>query len=127
MTRKQRRLGVVAMGLVTLGIAAALVLTALEDSVVFFYSPTDLVEKNVPTDRRLRIGGLVKQGSIRKADDGVTTVFAVTDTAHTVEVSYRGVLPDLFEEGQGMIGTGRSDSSRSSSLLSLRWRRARCR
>ena len=106
MTRKQRRLGVIAMGLVTLGIAAALVLTALEDSIVFFYSPTDLVEKDVPTDRRLRIGGLVKEGSVKKADDGITTLFAVTDTAHTVEVSFRGVLPDLFREGQGIVAEG---------------------
>ena len=90
MTRKQRRLGVIAMGLVTLGIAAALVFSALEDSIVFFYSPTDLVEKDVPTDRRLRIGGL----------------FTVTDTANTVEVSYRGVLPDLFREGQGIVAEG---------------------
>jgi len=106
MTRKQRRMGVIAMGLVTLGIAAALVLTALEDSIVFFYSPTDLVEKDVPTDRRLRIGGLVKEGSVKKADDGVTTLFAVTDTANTVEVSFRGVLPDLFREGQGIVAEG---------------------
>ena len=106
MTRKQRRLGVIAMGLVTLGIAAALVLSALEDSIVFFYSPTDLVEKDVPTDRRLRIGGLVEAGSVKKANDGVTTVFTVTDTANTVEVSYRGVLPDLFREGQSIVAEG---------------------
>ena len=106
MTRKQRRMGVVAMGLAMLGIAAALVLTALEDSIVFFYSPTDLVEKKAPTGQRLRIGGLVQQGSVKKNSDGVTTEFVVTDTANTVQVSYRGMLPDLFREGQGVVAEG---------------------
>ena len=107
MTRKQRRLGVVVLGLAMLGVAAALVLTALEDSIVFFYSPTDLVTREVPQDRRLRIGGLVETGSVRRDADGVTVTFSVTDTANAVPVSYRGVLPDLFREGQGIVAEGR--------------------
>ena len=106
MTRKQRRLGVVVLGLATLGVAAALVLNALEDSIVFFYSPTDLVTREVPHDRRLRIGGLVEAGSVRREADGLTVMFRVTDTANTVPVSYRGVLPDLFREGQGIVAEG---------------------
>ncbi len=111
MNRKQRRMGVIAMGLLTLGVAAALVLTALEDSIVFFYSPTDLVEKKAPTDQRLRVGGIVKEGSVEKSKDGVTTVFTVTDTANTVQISFRGVLPDLFREGQGIVAEGKFQES----------------
>jgi cytochrome c-type biogenesis protein CcmE len=107
MTRKQRRLSMVALGMATLGIAAALVLTALEDSIVFFYSPTDVATKQVPKDRRLRIGGLVEENSLRRLDDGLTVEFTVTDRAHTLPVSYRGVLPDLFREGQGVVAEGR--------------------
>ena len=106
MTRKQRRMSFVLLGLATLGVAAALVLTALEDSIVFFYSPTDLVTKEVPKDQRLRIGGLVEAGSVKREPDGVTVKFVVTDTANTVQVSYRGVLPDLFREGQGVVAEG---------------------
>ncbi|MEE8334105.1 MAG: cytochrome c maturation protein CcmE [Alphaproteobacteria bacterium] len=106
MTRKQRRLGVVLLGLAMLGIAAALVLSAFEDSIVFFYSPTDLATKNVPPNQRLRIGGLVKEGSLKRDADGVTVRFDVTDTANTVQVVYRGLLPDLFREGQGVVAEG---------------------
>jgi cytochrome c-type biogenesis protein CcmE len=107
MTRKQRRMSFVLLGVATLGAAAALVLTALEDSIVFFYSPTDLVTREVPKDQRLRIGGLVEAGSVKRGADGVTVTFAVTDTANTVPVSFRGVLPDLFREGQGVVAEGR--------------------
>jgi cytochrome c-type biogenesis protein CcmE len=106
MTRKQRRMGVIGMGMAMLGISAALVLTAFEDGIVFFYSPTDLIEKKAPTDQRLRIGGLVEQGSVKKHSDGVTTLFTVTDTANTVQVAFRGILPDLFREGQGIVAEG---------------------
>ncbi len=107
MTRKGRRLTFVALGMATLGIAAALVLSALEDSIVFFYSPTDLVTKKVPEDRRLRIGGLVEEGSMKRLADGLTVRFTVTDGANTLPVSYRGMLPDLFREGQGVVAEGR--------------------
>lgn len=108
MTRKQRRMSIVLAGLVTLGIAAALVLTAFEDSVVYFHSPTDIATKtDIRKDRRLRLGGLVKQGSWHKASDGLTHKFFVTDTAHDIRVAYKGIMPDLFREGQGVVMEGR--------------------
>jgi cytochrome c-type biogenesis protein CcmE len=108
MTRKQRRMSIVLAGLATLGIAAALVLTAFEDSVVYFHSPTDIATKtDIRKDRRLRLGGLVKQGSWHKASDGLTHKFFVTDTAHDIRVAYKGIMPDLFREGQGVVMEGR--------------------
>ncbi len=107
MTRKRRRLYVVGLAMLSLGVATALVLTAFEGSIVYFYSPTDLVEKQVPADARLRIGGLVEKDSVRRLEGGLRIEFRVTDLAHTVPVSYRGVLPDLFREGQGVIAEGR--------------------
>jgi cytochrome c-type biogenesis protein CcmE len=107
MTRKRRRLYFVVAGMVTLGFAAALVLYALEDSIVFFYSPTQLADNKPPPDRRVRIGGLVVTGSVKRGADGLTVRFRVTDNAHTVPVQYRGILPDLFREGQGVVAEGR--------------------
>ncbi len=107
MTRRQRRLYFVVAGMVTLGFAAALVLYALEDSIVFFYSPSQLAENKPTPDRRMRIGGLVVEGSVKRGADGLTVRFAVTDNAHTVPVQYRGILPDLFREGQGVVAEGR--------------------
>jgi len=104
--RKRRRLYTVLIGMATLGVAAALVLTALRDEVVFFYSPTELTERPPPPDMRLRIGGLVEEDSVRRADDGVTTNFRVTDLTTAVSVSFTGVLPDLFREGQGVVVEG---------------------
>ena len=106
MKRKRRRLYTVLIGMATLGVAAALVLTALRDEVVFFYSPTELAERPPPPDMRLRIGGLVEEDSVRRADDGVTTNFRVTDLTTAVSVSFTGVLPDLFREGQGVVVEG---------------------
>ena len=107
MKRKTRRLYIVVAGMLCLGAAAALVLAAFEDSIVFFYSPTDLEAKAPPGDRRLRVGGLVVEDSVEKLPDGVGIRFAVTDTATSVVVTYRGILPDLFREGQGVIAEGR--------------------
>ena len=107
MTRKRRRLALVASGMLMLGLAVALVLVALEENIVFFFSPTDLVTKQVPKDRRLRLGGLVVKDSVRRRADGLTVDFRVTDTVNTVAVTYRGVLPDLFREEQGVIVQGR--------------------
>ncbi len=107
MTRKRRRLYIVVLGLSTLAVAAALVLTAFEDNIVFFYSPTDLATKNPPPDRRIRIGGIVVDDSVTRNADGVTIEFRVTDVENTVRVSYRGILPDLFREGQGIVAGGK--------------------
>ncbi len=106
MKRKHRRLAFVAAGMVALGAAAALVLVAFEDSLVFFYSPSDLAEKDVTEGRRVRIGGLVEEGSVRRLADGLTVEFRVTDLAAAVPVIYTGVLPDLFREGQGDVTEG---------------------
>jgi len=108
MTRKQRRMYFVLAGLTTLGIAAALVLTAFEDGIVYFHSPTDIATRtDLQKDRRLRLGGLVKQGSWQKGSDGLTHNFFVTDTAHDIRVAYKGIMPDLFREGQGVVMEGK--------------------
>lgn len=104
MTRKQRRLSFLIVGLAVLGCATALTLNALEDTLVFFYSPTELQAKNVPKGRPVRIGGLVEQGSVSRAAGD--TRFRVTDTAKSIDVVYRGHLPDLFREGQGVVCEG---------------------
>ena len=110
MTRKQRRLSLIGVALAVLALAVALVLNALKDSIVFFNSPTELAEKNMKPGTRLRIGGLVKEGSVSRGD-GLAVRFAVTDGKHTVPVTYQGVLPDLFREGQGVVAEGALDLS----------------
>ena len=109
MKRKHKRLTFVVISLCLLGAAAGLILTALEDNIVFFYSPTDLIEKKTHSGQRLRLGGLVAENSVKKPGGGVT-VFKVTDTAKTVTVRYKGVLPDLFREGQGVVVEGRFEA-----------------
>lgn len=105
MTRKQKRLAVILGGLAILGIAAGLVLYALRDTIVFFYTPSEVAEKQVQPGTRLRLGGLVEKGSISKAG-GTTVTFVVTDTIKTLNVRYTGQLPDLFKEGQGVVAEG---------------------
>ena len=105
MTRKQRRLTLIGAGLGVLGLAAALVLFALRDSIVFFNSPTDVVEKHVAPGSRIRLGGLVKQGTLVRGDN-LQVSFEVTDGNKSVPVSYTGILPDLFREGQGVVTEG---------------------
>jgi cytochrome c-type biogenesis protein CcmE len=95
------------IGLVMLGTAAALVLTAFEDNLVFFFSPTDLKAKSVAPEQRIRVGGLVEEGSIEKSADGLVVNFRVTDLQNVVPVTFKGVLPDLFREGQGVVAEGR--------------------
>lgn len=106
MTRKQRRSILIAACLGVLGVAAALVLFALEDSIVFFYSPSDVQEKKISAGQRFRLGGLVEDGSVKRGE-GTTVRFAITDTARSIRVTYTGVLPDLFREGQGVITEGK--------------------
>ena len=104
MTPKRKRLWLLVGSLAVLGVAATLVLTALNDNLVFFYSPTQVAERKIGPDRRFRLGGLVEAGSVQK--NGQETRFVVTDTAKTVPVIYRGLLPDLFREGQGVVAEG---------------------
>ncbi len=104
MTPKRKRLWLLVGSLAVLGVAATLVLTALNDNIVFFYSPTQVAEKQLSPDRRFRLGGLVEAGSVKRS--GQETRFVVTDTQKTVAVIYRGILPDLFREGQGVVAEG---------------------
>jgi cytochrome c-type biogenesis protein CcmE len=111
MTRKQRRLVLIGTSLGVLAIAAALVLGALRDSIVFFNSPTDVAEKSIPPGTRMRIGGLVKSGSLQRGDN-LQVSFAVTDGKTDIAVRYQGIVPDLFREGQGVVAEGRLESGR---------------
>jgi cytochrome c-type biogenesis protein CcmE len=109
MTRRQRRLVLIGSGLGVLAVAAALVLSALRDSVVFFNSPTDVVEKKVLPGSRIRLGGLVKPGTLTRGEN-LAVRFEVTDGNRDIAVSYRGILPDLFREGQGVVAEGAIES-----------------
>jgi cytochrome c-type biogenesis protein CcmE len=106
MTRKQRRLVLIGTSLGVLAIASALVLGALRDSIVFFNSPTDVAEKRVVPGTRMRIGGLVKPGSVERGDN-LLVRFSVTDGKTDIPVHYRGIVPDLFREGQGVVAEGK--------------------
>jgi cytochrome c-type biogenesis protein CcmE len=110
MTRKQRRLVLIGAAVGVLGIAAAMVLTALRESIVFFNSPTDVVEKQIAPGTRIRLGGLVQPGSVIRGD-GVTVRFEVSDGNKAIPVAYKGILPDLFREGQGIVAEGTLESA----------------
>src|ERR1700756_2577604 len=108
MTRRQRRLLLIGAGGAVLGVAIALVLIALKDSIVFFNSPSDVVEKHVAAGTRIRLGGLVKNGSVVRGSN-LSVRFEVTDGKNGIPVNYQGVLPDLFREGQGVVAEGALD------------------
>lgn len=105
MTRKRRRMYFIILGLAGLGIGVALVLTAFQDNIVFFFSPTEVAARHVGPEQRIRVGGLVEDGSVVK--NGENVAFTVTDLSSTLKVKYRGILPDLFREGQGIVAEGR--------------------
>src|SRR5262249_1651974 len=108
MTRRQRRLTLIGSALAVLALSAGLVLIALQDSIVFFNSPTDLLDKHVKPGQRMRIGGLVKEGSVRSGED-LRVRFESTDGTSSIPVTYEGLLPDLFREGQGVVAEGALD------------------
>jgi cytochrome c-type biogenesis protein CcmE len=112
MTRKQRRLVLIGSAVAVLGIAVALILNALRDSIVFFNSPSDVVEKHVPAGTRIRLGGLVKNGSVVRGNN-MAVRFEVTDGKNGIPVNYQGVLPDMFREGQGVVAEGALDAGGS--------------
>ena len=112
MTRRQRRLVLIGSGLAVLAVAVALMLNAFRDSIVFFNSPSDVVDKHIGPGTRIRLGGLVKTGSLVRGD-GMHVRFEVTDGNREIPVSYQGVLPDLFREGQGVVAEGVLDPSGS--------------
>ena len=106
MTRKQRRGVLIGVGVAVLTVAVGLVLFALRDAIVFFHTPSDLVEKPITAGERFRLGGLVASGSVKRGA-GTKVDFVVTDTLKSVPVAYEGVLPDLFKEGQGVVAEGK--------------------
>jgi len=103
---RHKRLAIVACALAALAATTALVLNAFEDNLLFFFSPSQVQAREAPADRAFRVGGLVEPGSVRRQSDGVTVSFVITDTAKTVPVTYRGILPDLFKEGRGVVAQG---------------------
>ena len=104
MSRRQRRLVLIGLALFVLALAAALALSALRDNIVFFHSPTEIAQKKVEPGTRIRIGGLVKEGSVRR--EGLEARFEVTDGGASLSVTFTGMLPDLFREGQGVVAEG---------------------
>jgi cytochrome c-type biogenesis protein CcmE len=104
MTRKQRRLTLIGLAFAVLGLAAALALSALRDTIVFFHSPSEIVAKKIEPGTRIRIGGLVKEATLKRS--GLEARFEVTDGGASLPVIYVGVLPDLFREGQGVVAEG---------------------
>jgi cytochrome c-type biogenesis protein CcmE len=110
MKRRHKRLGFIIAGLAALGIAAALVLNAFQENLVFFFSPSQVVAKEAPINKTFRVGGLVETGTLKCDNDGLTVRFTVTDTAKSIPVVYKGILPDLFKEGKGCVAQGRIGS-----------------
>lgn len=107
MKHRHKRIAMIAGGVAALGIAAALVLSAFQKNLVFFFTPSQVAANEAPQGRTFRIGGLVEPGSVKRQADGVTVQFIVTDTAKNIPVLYRGILPDLFREGKGVVTQGR--------------------
>ena len=110
MKRRHKRISFIVLGLVGLGVAAALVLSAFQNNLVFFFSPSQVVAREAPVNRTFRIGGLVEEGTLKRDNDGLTARFSVTDTAQRIPVVYKGILPDLFKEGKGCVAQGRVGS-----------------
>ncbi len=110
MKPRHKRFVAIAAALAALGGATALVLNAFQSNLVFFFSPSQVASKEAPVGKSFRLGGLVQTGTVARQQDGVTVRFDVTDTAHTIPVVYRGILPDLFREGKGVVAQGRLDA-----------------
>jgi cytochrome c-type biogenesis protein CcmE len=107
MKSRHKRAALIVGGLAALALATGLVLNAFQKNLVFFFTPSQVAAGEAPRDTVFRIGGLVEEGSVKRRGDGVTVAFAVTDTAHKIPVVYRGILPDLFREGKGVVAQGR--------------------
>jgi cytochrome c-type biogenesis protein CcmE len=107
MKKRHKRIIFIVCSLAALGLATWLVLGAFRNNLVFFFSPTQIATKEAPVGRTFRIGGLVQDGSLKRESDGLTIRFTVTDTANTIPVVYKGILPDLFKEGRGCVAQGR--------------------
>ena len=110
MKKRHKRIAFIVASLAALGLATWLVLGAFRQNLVFFFSPTQVAAKEAPVNKTFRIGGLVENGSLKRENDGLTIRFTVTDTANTIPVVYKGILPDLFKEGRGCVAQGRVGS-----------------
>ncbi len=106
MKPRHKRFIAISIGIAALGVAATLVLSAFQSNLVFFFTPSQVAANEAPQGRAFRIGGLVTRGSVKRQPDGVTVQFVVTDTAKNIPVVYRGILPDLFREGKGVVAQG---------------------
>ena len=107
MKARSRRAIALGVGLLTVGAASALVLNAFRSNLVFFFSPTQVLANEAPRERSFRVGGLVEEGSVKRDPQSLTIHFRVTDTARTIPVTYTGLLPDLFQEGKGVVAQGK--------------------
>ena len=107
MKRRHKRIAFILVGLACLSIAAFLVANAFRNNLVFFFSPTQVAAKEAPINRTFRVGGLVQEGTLKRDPDGLTVRFTVTDTAQSIPVVYKGILPDLFKEGRGCVAQGK--------------------
>ena len=107
MKPRHKRVAMIAGGLAAIAVAAGLVLTAFQQNLVFFFTPSQVAANEAPQGKTFRIGGMVEKGSVNRQSDGLTVRFTVTDTAKSIPVTYRGVLPDLFREGKGVVAQGR--------------------
>lgn len=110
MKTRHKRLALVATGLAVLGVAAWLILSAFQKNLVFFFTPTQVLSGEAPHGRSFRVGGMVEKGSLVHQPDGLTWTFVVSDTAKKIPVSYKGILPDLFKEGKGVVAEGKLGS-----------------
>ena len=110
MKKRHKRITFIVASLAALGLATWLVLGAFRQNLVFFFSPTQVAAKEAPVNKTFRIGGLVENGSLKRENDGLTIRFTVTDTANTIPVVYKGIMPDLFKEGRGCVAQGRIGS-----------------
>ncbi len=116
MKARQKRIALIVAGLVILGIAATLVLNALNSNIALYISPTDVAAGKAPQGKPFRIGGMVKEGSLKREADGVTVSFIVTDTEKDLPVAYKGILPDLFKEGKGVVAQGKLEAGTTNEL-----------
>jgi cytochrome c-type biogenesis protein CcmE len=107
MKTRYKRLLLIGAGVAALGLAATLVLSAFQKNLVFFFTPTQVLAGEAPQGTSFRMGGMVKEGSVQRQPDGVTVAFIVTDTAKDIPVRYKGILPDLFKEGKGVVAQGK--------------------
>ncbi|WP_455202188.1 cytochrome c maturation protein CcmE [Kaarinaea lacus] len=107
MKARHKRLAFIVVGVAGLAVAIGLIANAFNQNLVFFFSPSDIQAKQAPVNQNFRLGGLVEEGSLKRENDGLTVHFVVTDNANTIPVTFTGILPDLFREGQGVVAQGK--------------------